>query len=119
MERKSGGYRAPDLATRVCSVVPSHRHKEWFSQIWNNLTGASTRVHPAPFPLELATRLVRMFSFVGDIVVDPFWGTGTVSVAAALSGRNSIGFDIDPQYVEIGAQRFVKDVGMLAKLISR
>ncbi|HMT62714.1 MAG TPA: site-specific DNA-methyltransferase, partial [Microthrixaceae bacterium] len=61
---------------------------------------ASTRNHPAPFPLTLAERLVRMFSFVGDTVFDPFLGTGTTSAAAAGWGRNSIGCEVDPSYFE-------------------
>ncbi|MCK4515486.1 MAG: site-specific DNA-methyltransferase, partial [Spirochaetaceae bacterium] len=50
--------------------------------------------------LELATRLVRMFSFVGDTVVDPFMGTATTNLAAAISGRNSIGIEIDEEYMQ-------------------
>jgi DNA modification methylase len=57
MERKPGGYRKPTVATRVLSVIPEQRHHEWFQQIWSGLTGASTRKHPAPFPLALAERL--------------------------------------------------------------
>lgn len=96
-QRKPGGYRKPDLATRVMSIIPAVDHAEWFQQIWR-LGGASTRNHPAPFPIALAERLIRMFSFVGDTVFDPFLGTGTTSAAAAAAGRNSIGSEVDPQY---------------------
>lgn len=96
MERKPGGYRSPSLATRILSVVPAARHKVWFQQIWTGVTGASTKRHPAPYPPDLAERLVRMFSFVGDTVLDPFLGTGTTSAAAAKWGRNSIGIEVDP-----------------------
>lgn len=105
MERKSGGYRSPSVATRVLSVIPAERHKVWFQQVWTGLTGASTRQHPAPYPLELAERFVRMFSFVGDVVLDPFSGTATTSVAAGLWGRNSISVEIDPHYFAMGFQR--------------
>jgi modification methylase len=105
MERKPGGYRSPSLPTRILSVIPADRHKQWFQQVWTGLTGASTRQHPAPYPLELAERLVRMFSFVGDTVLDPFLGTGTTSVAAAKWGRNSVGIEVDPQYFEMAAKR--------------
>lgn len=105
MERRTGGYRSPSVATRVLSVIPAERHKVWFQQIWTGLTGASTRQHPAPFPIELAERLVRMFSFVGDVVLDPFGGTGTTSAAAGLWGRNSIGIEVDPEYFSMGLQR--------------
>ena len=76
MERKPGGYRQPSVATRVLSVISEENHRAWFQQIWSGLTGASTRNHPAPYPLELAERLIRMFSFVGDTVLDPFLGHG-------------------------------------------
>jgi DNA modification methylase len=105
MERKPGGYRAPELATRILSVIPEDNHREWFQQIWSRLPGASTRNHPAPFPRELALRLIRMFSFVGDIVLDPFLGTGSTTAAAMLCGRNSIGYEIDPKYLSIAKQR--------------
>ncbi len=98
-QRKPGGYRKPDLVTRLLSVIPASDHADWFQQVWR-LGGASTANHPAPFPLSLAERLVRMFSFVGDTVLDPFVGTGTTSAAAARCGRNSIGSEVDPEYFE-------------------
>jgi DNA modification methylase len=113
MERKPGGYRSPSVATRILSVIPAERHKVWFQQIWTGVTGASTRQHPAPYPLELAERLVRMFSFVGDTVLDPFLGTGTTSVAAARWGRNSIGIEIDPAYFDMAAKRIEADTPKL------
>jgi DNA modification methylase len=103
--RKSGGYRSPSIDTRILSLISAANHKKWFQQVWTGVTGASTRDHPAPFPLELASRLVRMFSFVGDTVLDPFVGTGTTSLAAAVYGRNSIGVEIDPTYLAQSADR--------------
>jgi DNA modification methylase len=113
MLRKPGGYRSPSLATRILSVIPEDKHRVWFQQIWNGVTGASTKNHPAPYPLELAERLVRMFSFVGDVVLDPFMGTGTTNVAAAKWGRNSIGIEIDPEYFAYAVNRIVKDTQRL------
>jgi DNA modification methylase len=98
MQRKPGGYRKPAELTRIMSVIPESAHREWFQQIWSGITGASTRHHPAPYPEEIAQRLIRMFSFVGDTVFDPFAGTGTTSVAAAATGRNSIAVELDPAY---------------------
>ena len=105
MQRKAGGYRTPSQAARILSVIPASRHKEWFQQIWSGLTGASTRHHPAPYPVELAERLVRMFSFAGDTVLDPFMGTGTTTVAAARWGRNSIGVEVDHEYFQMSVDR--------------
>jgi DNA modification methylase len=107
MQRKPGAYRSPSIATRILSVISAENYQKWFQQIWSGLTGASTRDHPAPFPLELAERLIRMFSFVGDIVLDPFLGTGTTSVAAAKWGRNSIGMEVDPHYFDMAVARLV------------
>jgi DNA modification methylase len=117
MQRKSGGYRTPDISTRILSLIRSENHKEWFQQIWEGVTGASTRNHPAPYPMELATRLVKMFSFVGDTVLDPFMGTGTTNVAAALAGRNSIGVEVEPAYFDVAAKRMTSEASTLfAKL---
>lgn len=113
MERKPGGYRSPDLSARLLSLIPGDKHKIWFQQIWTGLTGASTRTHPAPYPLELAERLVRMFSFAGDTVLDPFMGTGTTNAAAARTGRNSIGIEVDPVYFELASKRLERDIPTL------
>ncbi len=109
MERKPGGYRSPSVATRILSVIPGDQHKAWFQQIWTGVTGASTKEHPAPYPLQLAERLIRMFSFVGDTVLDPFMGTGTTNIAAAKWGRNSVGVEIDPHYFEMAAKRLDRE----------
>jgi DNA modification methylase len=113
MERKPGGYRSPTIEARVLSVIAGQKHKEWFQQIWSGLTGASTRNHPAPYPLELAERLVRMFSFVGDTVLDPFMGTGTTNLAASNWGRHSIGVEIDDHYFGMAKKRFVESENAL------
>ncbi|MBI5001684.1 MAG: site-specific DNA-methyltransferase, partial [Euryarchaeota archaeon] len=71
MQRKPGGYRQPTPEQRRLSVIPKKLYDEWFNQIYR-IPGESTAEHPAPFPLELAIRLVRMFSFYGDTILDPF-----------------------------------------------
>ena len=108
MQRKPGGYRQPSERQRRLSMISKEEYNKWFQQFWN-ITGASTREHPAPFPLELAYRLVRMFSFSGDTVIDPFSGTGTTMVAAMKAGRNSIGVDIDPDYCKMAEERLRKE----------
>lgn len=104
MQRKPGGYRKPTQEQRRLSMISKKEYGAWFQQSWN-LTGASTKEHPAPFPLELAYRLVRMFSFQGDTVLDPFCGTGTTMLAAMKASRNSIGVDIDSKYCEMTLRR--------------
>jgi DNA modification methylase len=107
MQRKSGGYRSPTIHARILSVISGDNHQKWFQQIWSDVTGASTKHHPAPYPLELAERLVRMFSFVGDTVLDPFMGTGTSNIAAMRWGRNSVGVEVDSHYFELSRKRIV------------
>lgn len=104
LQRKPGGYRKPTHEQRKLSVISSENFSAWFKQIWD-IKGESTRAHPAPFPEELAERLVRMFSFAGDTVLDPFAGTGTTMVAACRWGRNSIGVEVDPTYAALARKR--------------
>jgi modification methylase len=113
MQRKPGGYRAPDISAKILSVISAENHKKWFQQIWTGVTGASTKHHPAPYPIELAERLIRMFSFVGDTVLDPFMGTGTTTVAAAKWGRNSIGYEIDGHYHKAALKRVSEESSSL------
>jgi DNA modification methylase len=108
MQRKPGGYRRPTDFQREASRIPKPEFNLWFRQIWS-ITGASTQQHPAPYPLELAHRLVRMFSFVDDTVLDPFCGTGTTVIAAMQTQRNSIGVDIDPEYCKLAARRIMAE----------
>lgn len=105
MQRKPGGYRKPTEEQRRSSMIKKNEYAEWFRQFWT-IPGASTKVHPAPFPLALADRLVRMFSFSDDTVLDPFCGTGTTMIAAMKSGRNSIGIEIDEKYCQMILGRF-------------
>jgi len=107
MQRKPGGYRSPSRIERLLSLIPSHCYQEWFRQIWSDVAGASTLKHPAPFPVALAERLIRMFSFVGDTVLDPFMGTATTNYAAARWGRNSAGIEVESQYFEMARKRMV------------
>jgi len=98
MLRKPGGYRQPTNEQRNSSRLTKDEHHDWFQQVWT-IPGESTRQHPAPYPEELAYRLVRMFSFTGDTVLDPFMGLGTTMLAANRCGRNGIGVEIDESYL--------------------
>jgi site-specific DNA-methyltransferase (adenine-specific) len=104
MQRKPGGYRQPTDKQRRLSMISKDDYGKWFRQFWN-ISGASTKHHPAPFPLELAYRLIRMFSFWGDTVLDPFCGTGTTMIAAMKCNRNSIGVEVDEEYCNIATNR--------------
>ena len=113
MQRKPGGYRQPTSAARILSVISGEDYQSWFQQIWTGLTGASTKHHPAPYPVELAERLIRMFSFVGDTVLDPFMGTGTTALAASKWGRNSVNVEIDEYYLADAERRLRKELSSL------
>lgn len=103
--RKSGGYRKPSVEQRVLSLIDRADHQRWFRQIWSDVTGELQRGHPAPFPMEIPRRLISMFSFVGDTVIDPFLGTGATTLAAMSLHRNSIGVELEPKYVELAMRR--------------
>ncbi|BCZ91280.1 methyltransferase [Thermus thermophilus] len=110
MQRKPGGYRKPTQEQREKSRLPKEDFHRFFRQIWDDIPGESTKDHPAPFPLELAERLVRMFSFVGDVVLDPFAGTGTTLIAAARWGRKALGVELVPRYAQLAKERFAREV---------
>ena len=123
MLRKPGGYRQPSDAQRDSSRLTIEEHHEWFKQIWTT-PGESTRQHPAPYPFEVAYRLVRMFSFTGDTVLDPFMGTGTTLLAAARCRRNGIGVEIEESYVRKAKARLESETeelfpGMRPYLLKR
>jgi DNA modification methylase len=122
MQRKPGGYRSPSKRERLFSIISEENYQLWFRQIWSDLPGTSSPRHPAPYPLEFAERVVRMFSFVGDTVLDPFMGTGTTSLACARWGRNSIGIEVDTAYHELARRRmadFATDLYISSVLTTR
>lgn len=100
--RKGGKYRKVTSLQKALSILTKTEMQRWWRSVWSDLPGASTRNgHPAPYPPALAERLIRMFSFAGDLVLDPFAGIGSTAVAALASGRNSIGIEIESGYVRI------------------
>lgn len=103
--RKPGGYRKPTPEQERLSFIPTEDYAKWFSPVWSDVSGQLRQDHPAPYPVEIPRRLIRMFSFVGDTVLDPFGGTGTTAIAALETGRNSVSVEIDPTYVALLEQR--------------
>jgi modification methylase len=110
--RKGGDYRSPEPLQKALSMLTKEEMKGWLRSHWTDIPGASTRDHPAPFPMTLPERLIKLFSFAGDTILDPFVGTGSTMLAAIESGRNSIGNDIEPAYAEIARKRLEKSVGV-------
>lgn len=104
--RKGGEYRSPTTIQRVLSMLSKEEMQGWMRSSWTDIIGESTRSgHPAPYPVSLAERLIKMFSFAGDTVLDPFAGTGTTALAAIESGRNSISVEIERKYLAMADQR--------------
>jgi len=108
--RKGGEYRSPTPIQKTLSMLSRDEMRTWLTSAWSDIKGESTRNgHPAPFPVALAERLIRLFSFAGDSVLDPFAGTGTTSVAAMNTGRSSVAYDIEPKYVSFATERLLKE----------
>lgn len=114
--RKPGGYRSPTAKQEELSFISTEEYGKLFAPVWTDVTGQFRTTHPAPYPVEVPCRLIRMFSFVGDTVVDPFGGTGSTALAAIETGRNSRSVEIDPTYVDIMEERLRKSK-VSAKLV--
>jgi site-specific DNA-methyltransferase (adenine-specific) len=110
MLRKPGAYRRPTQDQRCSSRLTKEEQSMWFRAIWSDVTGASTRQHPAPYPVGLAYRLVRMFSFTGDTVLDPFAGSATTAIAALRANRNSICNELDQAYFDMAVARVCSEI---------
>lgn len=106
--RKPGPYRKPTAKQRKGSKFTKKDFFTCFRQIWTDVSGTHRADHPAPFPEALADRLIRMNSFVGDRVLDPFCGSGTTVVAAMQADRQGIGIDISKQFVRVSVNRCMK-----------
>ncbi len=102
--RKPGAYRQPSREMKALSKLTKEQRSLWFRGIWE-LTPARQNGHCAMFPYELPERIIRMFSFAGDTVLDPFSGSGTTLQAARDWGRNSIGIELNPAFVPLMRER--------------
>lgn len=104
----SKGEYKREKAGRVNSISREN-FIEWTKSIWNiDTASAKKNGHPAPFPVELPYRLIELYSFVGDIVLDPFIGSGTTAIAAIEAERKFVGYEISSEYVELAEKRISK-----------
>lgn len=100
--RKTSGSRMSDIS--------KNEFMDWTNGVWSFSGESKKKVrHPAPFPVELPKRCIKLFTFVGDTVLDPFLGSGSTLIACALTHRAGIGVEIDKNYCEIAKQRLVKE----------
>lgn len=92
------------------SDITKEEFIEWTNGVWNFIGESKRRVgHPAPFPVELPMRCIKLFSFVGDTVLDPFLGSGSTLIACGITGRKGIGVEIDEHYCELAKRRLIKE----------
>jgi site-specific DNA-methyltransferase (adenine-specific) len=97
------GFSRPDKGE---SDVSREEFMSGTLSVWNIPPESAKKVgHPAPFPVELADRVIKLFSYTGDVILDPFCGSGTTCLAAALSGRAYVGYDILPEYCDLSRKR--------------
>ncbi len=89
MLRKPGGYRSTDMVPALLSMLLPHEMDKWMRPVWSDIREPADG-YPAPYPVDMAERLVRMFSFAGDRILDPFGGSGSTALAAIKCGRTSI-----------------------------
>lgn len=88
------------------NTISKEQFMEWTKSIWTMNAESAKRIgHPAPFPEELPYRLIQLYSFKGDIVLDPFMGSGTTAVSALKSDRKFVGYDINQEYIELAEKR--------------
>jgi modification methylase len=113
MLRKPGSYRSTPMVQRALSMLSRDEMSAWMQPVWSGIPGASLRGgHTAPFPLEIAERLIRLFSFAGDTILDPFAGSGTTAVAAIRTGRSSLSIEIEQQYLNAATRRAAQETAL-------
>lgn len=88
------------------STITREQFMEWTKSVWTfNPESAKKVKHPAPFPVELPYRLIQLYTFKGDVVLDPFMGSGSTAIAALKSERRFVGYETDPAYIKIAEKR--------------
>lgn len=101
------------------SDITKEEFIQWTNGLWTFNGESKKKVgHPAPFPVELPRRCIKLFSYVGDLVLDPFVGSGTTLIAAALNNRKSIGIEIDKEYCALAKKRVINEANILEKKLN-
>lgn len=101
-------FKRPNWKGRK-STISREEFLEWTKSVWSFPAESATRVgHPAPFPVELPLRLIKLYTFEGEVVLDPFMGSGTTAIAALQTNRYFIGYEVEPEYVQLAEGR-IKD----------
>ncbi len=88
------------------NTITKEQFMEWTKSVWTMNPESARKIgHPAPFPKELPNRLIQLLSFKGDIILDPFMGSGTTAVSALKNNRLFVGYDLDNQYIKLAENR--------------
>jgi site-specific DNA-methyltransferase (adenine-specific) len=92
-------------------TITREQFMEWTKSVWTINPESARKVgHPAPFPVELPYRLIQLYTYQGDIVLDPFMGSGSTAIAALKSGRKYVGYEVDPEYVQLAEARIASSL---------
>ena len=88
------------------NTISKEQFMEWTKSVWTMNPKSAKKVgHPAPFPIELPYRLIQLYTFKGDVILDPFMGSGTTAIAALKAERKYIGYENNPEYVKLAEER--------------
>ncbi|MBE0409978.1 MAG: site-specific DNA-methyltransferase, partial [Anaerolineales bacterium] len=88
------------------NTISKEQFMGWTKSVWSiNPESAKQVGHPAPFPVELPYRLIQLYTYQGDVVLDPFMGSGSTAIAAMQSGRNYVGYEIEAKYIRLAEER--------------
>ena len=100
------------------SDITRDEFMEWTNGVWTFTGESKKRIgHPAPFPVQLPRRCIKLFSYVDDTVLDPFLGSGSTLIASMQTGRRGIGIDIDEKYCSLAKRRLIEDIDEIDKLM--
>lgn len=112
--RKLGQWKKPQDSVAVeKSRLTKEQRQSWFRGVWDDIRPDRQDEHAAMFPLELPSRIIRMYSFWGETILDPFMGSGTTALAAALHGRHSAGYEVNPSFEAIYREKLQGSTGRL------
>jgi DNA modification methylase len=99
-----GGFKRSSVGRR--NTIGREAFMEWTKSVWTMNTESARKVgHPAPFPVELPARLIQLYTFAGDVVLDPFMGSGSTALAARDAGRTWVGYEMNPDYIALAEKR--------------
>jgi DNA modification methylase len=103
-----GSFRRPKPEGKE-NTISKEDFMEWTKSVWTFNPESARKVgHPAPFPIELPHRLIQLYTFSGDVILDPFMGSGSTALAALKAGRKFVGYEIDPEYVRLAEGRMAE-----------